>query len=291
MTRQEPLLPLSPGERLHAARRASGLTRSDVATRLKCTEKLVASLENGEPCGLAPVYERGFLKAYIHLLALPESEATALLAGSDAPGPDIRPVFPTSSSVHMTDRWLRAASYVLASLLVGTLAWQVTHEVVRLSQDDRAVASDALSGAAPAQNGESGTHVNASIAALDAWSQDPGTRPAAAGTEAWRALESGRATLGDGEYLLGVNTSADSWVEIRDVDGNVLEQDLLRGGASREYRGYGPFRITLGRTSSVEFRINGQPVDLRPFAREDVTQMLLDPPTLLTTVQAPHTAD
>jgi cytoskeleton protein RodZ len=286
MTDQQTMHAFDPGERLKSARRARGLTRSDVAARLRCTEAVVAALEAGEPSGLAPVYERGFLRAYARVLKLPAAETARLLESSGEIGTEVRPVFPASASGHAADRWLRAASYALASLLVGTLAWQVAHEVVRLSQTDQAATGEP----APESASESGKHVNASIAALDRWKQDLGAR-SAAGTQAWQALEGGRTDLADGEYLLGINTSADSWVEIRDVGGNILEQDLLRGGASREYRGFGPFKITLGRTSAVEFWINGQAVDLAPFARDDVTQMLLDPQSLSPTLERVRATD
>lgn len=279
MTGQEQLIPFSPGERLQSARRELGYARSDVAARLKCSEQVIRAFEEGGEAGLAPVYLHGFLKAYVQLLGITGPEAARLIEHWQERPPDLHSVFPEAPSNQPADRWLRAASYVLASLLVGTLAWQVSHEVVRLSQGDREAQLVITPGAEPETVADNGEPVNASIAALESLVEDRGP---AAGSEAWAALERARAPdLQEGEYLLGLKASADSWVEIRDAQDELLEQDLLRAGTAREYRGFGPFRITLGRTSAIEFSVGGQIIDLAPFATDDVTQMLLDPDSLL----------
>ena len=35
-----------------------------------------------------------------------------------------------------TEKWLKASSYLAASALIATLAWQFTHQAVRFSQGD-----------------------------------------------------------------------------------------------------------------------------------------------------------
>lgn len=284
MAEQEPLIPLTLGERLRADREKRGLSRADVVQRLHCREDFVVSLEEGLPSTLAPVYQRGFARKYAQMLGWDAAAVERLLEQFEQGETELRPVFRKPPPPRAAERWLRASTYVLASLLVGTLAWQITHEAVRLSQSDQDEATADVT--APQQAPAGGqAHVNASIASLESLGRYGQQRPTAGGAQAWAAMDrprqaSAETTLLPGEHLLALTTSADSWVEIRDRDGKVLEHDLVRGGSNRAYRGIGPYRITLGRTSAVQLSLDGEPVTLSPGSRDDVTQMTLDPEAL-----------
>jgi cytoskeleton protein RodZ len=231
------------------------------------------------------VYVRGYLSRYADLLGLDEADRSALLSRIDGDAPEVRTVFETAAPVQASDRWLRVASYLLASLLVGTLAWQLAHEAVRLAKvKDGAESEIAATDASPPA-----AHVNASIGGLESLHEASGSRTGNAGALAWEALREARdqqalrTALAEGEHLLVVETSADTWVEIHGADEALLEQDLLRGGERRTYQAVGPYRISLGRASAVRLTLDGQPVPLEPFTREDVARVLLDPATFLTT--------
>ena len=89
--------------------------------------------------------------------------------------------------------------------------------------------------------------------------------------QAWAALS--KPALPDGESLLQIVVSADSWVEISDASGQELEMDLLRGGSEREYHGQPPFKILFGRASAVRLSMDGEAVDFTAFTRDDVAQL------------------
>lgn len=279
MTEQHFLIPPTPGERLCEMRRAQGWTIEDIARRLKCEPAIVRAMESGDIGRLAPVYRHGFLKNYALLLGLDPGEVRAWLEQGEQQQPELRPVFPVPAGARPGERWLKATSYVMASLLVGTLAWQMTHEAVRLSQTDgRQETVAPVQESAPGT--KSGTHVMASIASLETL-RPAGSRTGSAGQRAWAALDGGghetEPPLQAGEHRLQLLASADSWVEIRDREDRLLEQDLVRAGEGREYHGFGPYRITLGRSSAVQLFLDGQAVDLAPFAHDNVVQMQLDP--------------
>lgn len=274
----------APGSELARRRRARGLSLDEVAQTLRCTRAVLEALENDAPTGLAPVYVKGHLSRYADLLELDGETRALLLASVDGETPDVRTVFETPAPVVASDRWMRAASYLLATLLVGTLAWQLAHEAVRLARvDDKAVA-----GVAAAADAPSAAHVNASIGGLESLhAASPGSLTGNAGARAWEALDEARrqqdlrSALAEGEHLLEIETSADTWVEIHGADDALLEQDLLRGGERRSYRGVGPYRISLGRASAVRLTLDGQPVPLEAFTREDVARLRLDPDSFL----------
>ena len=281
MTQQQQLIPMEAGERLRFERKLQNLSITEVADRLHIAEHVLEALEADDIDRFAAIYQRGYLLAYARFLGISEQDVNELLLSVTTVEPDLETVFPLASHNQPADRWLRATGYVLASLVVGTLAWQFTHEAVRLSQGKsqlQAVSAETSPGdVASGHENERETHVNASIAALENIGPPSGSRTGSAGEQAWAALaRAGRQeTLEEGQHLLDLRSSADSWVEIRDSRGRLLEQDLVRGGSSRRYQGFPPFQITFGRSSAIELLLDGQAVDLQPFTRDDVTQMSL----------------
>ncbi len=57
-------------------------------------------------------------------------------------------------------------------------------------------------------------------------------------------------------------TSTDSWVEIRDGNGERLMYDVLVAGEERSFDGTGPFSLVLGNSRGVEIEYQGEPVEL-----------------------------
>ena len=112
--------------------------------------------------------------------------------------------------------------------------------------------------------------VNASIAPLGALHAQRADGMDTA-EQAWAALS--KPVLRDGESLLQITVSADSWVEISDASGQELEMDLLRGGSEREYHGQPLFRILFGRASAVRLSMDGEAVDISAFTHDDVAQL------------------
>ena len=184
MTEQQQLIPLSVGERLRQARKKRGLDLVEIALQLRIDELVMRAIEAVKLGHLAPVYQRGYLTAYARHLELEESELEQLLDQLDNEHPELHTVFPEAESLNQADRWLKATSYVLASLLVGTLAWQFAHEAVRLSRNDAGPGSAVENPLSiqrqpdinpSIQNTDISSHVNASIAALEVQRQQRAT--------------------------------------------------------------------------------------------------------------------
>ncbi len=116
------------------------------------------------------LYRNGYIRTYARFLQVPEDEIPALLAPTAAQEPVLHNIFAEPPKRNSSEKWLRASSYVLASLLVGTLAWQFTHEAVRLSQNGSRLQNGGASEnvASPEQQQQYKGPVNASIAPLGA---------------------------------------------------------------------------------------------------------------------------
>lgn len=233
----------------------------------------------------APVYRRGFVKRYAEHLGLDRAEIAQLLEAMDDTAPAMRTVFPEARPLNRADRWIRATSYLLASLLIGTLVWQFTHEALRLSRGQPAFTTTGEGVAGPVdpatQTGAGAadsTHMNASIAALDVLREQRARSVGAGGEARTTPGETGAGGApGLALHRLEVVTSGDSWIEITDRAGRYLEQDLVRAGTTRSYQGEPPFRLLFGRASAVRVFLDGEAVDTAPFTLDDVTQMVLRP--------------
>lgn len=274
MTLQQELIPMAPGEYLKQQRILRKLSLATVAGAINLDEVLLTKIEEEDAGHIAPVYRNGYIQSYANYLEIPQEEIQRLIDQTTDEEATLRTVFSEPPKRNPVDNWLRASSYVLASLLIGTLAWQFTHEAVRLSQNgSRLQDGQAVSrpGGATAQSEQALTGpVNASIASLDVL-HDGQTKGADTAGQAWAAAS--KAPLPEGESRLQVSVSADSWIEISDADGRELEMDLLRGGSKKSYQGKMPFRILIGRASAVRLSMNGEPVDMSPFISDDVAQM------------------
>ena len=276
MKQQQELIPMVTGEYLKALRLERKLSLTDVADAIFLDEKLLGDIEEGNADHIALLYRNGYIQTYARFLQVPEDEIPALLETAEIRESDLHTIFAVPPKRNPAEKWLRASSYVLASLLVGTLAWQFTHEAVRLSQNGSRLQSGGV--IAPqsedvintAGQQEYSGPVNASIATLGALHAKSADGMDTA-EQAWAALS--KPALPDGESLLQIIVSADSWVEISDANGQELEMDLLRGGSERDYHGQPPFRILFGRASAVRLSMDGEAVDLSAFTRDDVVQL------------------
>ena len=268
---------MATGEYLKQQRTLKKLSLSDVAKAIKLDEYILSDIENDQASHIASIYRNGYIQAYARFLGLTEEEIQAFTSPDSDQEPAIKNIFAEPLNRNPLDKWLRATSYVVASLLIGTLAWQFTHEAVRLSQNGSQLqqgeeASTDTSGESVNSQKTQQVRgpVNASIAPLGVL-HDGNQDGLDTAERAWAAVS--RPALAEGESRLHISVSADSWVEISDANGQELEMDLLRGGSNKDYHGKPPFRILFGRASAVKLSVDGEPVDLSAFTNEDVAQL------------------
>jgi cytoskeleton protein RodZ len=284
MTSQKELIPLRPGDILRYEREQKGLSRELASRQSRIKLSVIEAIESGETHQIPSVYLRGYIRNYARFLGVNPDELEEQMANVEGAEPDVKSVFTVQSSRGPGEKWLKASSYLVASALIATLAWQFTHEAIRFSQGDAQRAPAAVAPAAGSETGEQpqttvspGTHLNASIASVEVLKQRgeaPGDSPA---EQAWAALGRPEGTVEDAlvEHSLLVKTSADTWVEILDASGAQMEMDLIRAGSRREYLGRAPFSIMIGRASAVELALDGEAVDLGPYTRGNVARMTL----------------
>jgi len=254
------------------------LSLAAVAEAICLDETCLRDIEQDTAGHIAPVYRNGYIKKYARYLQIPEDQIQTLVSSEKVKETTVRNVFSKPPTRNPLDNWLRATSYVLASLLIGTLAWQFTHEAVRLSQNgsglhnksETPVAAASKSFPDAVQVKDVRGTVNASIAPLGVL-HDNNAEGQDTAEQAWAAVS--RTVRTDGENRLHISVSADSWVEIVDSNGQELEMDLLRGGSDKVYHGIPPFRILFGHAAAVRLSVDDEKVDLTDFTSGDIAQL------------------
>lgn len=79
--------------------------------------------------------------------------------------------------------------------------------------------------------------------------------------------------VADGPVLLAV--TEDSWVEVIDGGGNTRLSRIVRAGETMAMGGVAPWKVRIGHVGGVKVTLRGQPVDLTPFARNNVARLEL----------------
>lgn len=293
---------VSLGQRLRDAREARGLSRADVAARLKLPLSLIGKLEGDDYQGLTEgVFLRGYLGSYAKLVGVPIEHATDVAAAHARPAPLVA-TGTVSRSRYLFDRYSVSATYlILTAIIVVPAVWLATHggleqNLARTTPlDPPATVSTALpdpatqSETANVDPTDAGTAGAAATTTEAVAAQTPPPAPVeqapviasmtpfttASSTPAAEAPKPAEAAaaVGSGEHTLQLKLSQTSWVEILGANGQRLEYATLTAGSERSYRSDGPISVRLGNAQGAEVRSDGKPVDLAPFQRGNVAHL------------------
>jgi cytoskeleton protein RodZ len=237
------------GTRLRRAREAAGLSRDDVAARLKMPVRVVQSLEEEDWSRLgAPVFVRGQLRSYSRLLGLGTSATIAAA--------HVAPVEPPALVTHayvprhryLFEQFSRRAAYIAITLAIAGSVWMGTRG--DLGQPATIAPLDVpgpVLGEAPRDARPARTPLAASMTP-----PSPAT-PADAPT-------------------LDMRFEDASWLEVRAADGTVVEEVLVQPGGTRSFPLDGLGSVVLGNAAAVTLEKGGRPVDLAPFLRANVAR-------------------
>lgn len=240
----------SLGGHLRELRTARGVSLDDIARATRVTKGYLEALEEERTGDLpAPVFARGFLRAYCQFLQVPADEALAeydrLAAGAVAP-PGAAPVrgrrpARLGGSLVMSLVLL----VVLGVALVGVTLW------LRGDPGKKAPPGVVAGPAAPTRAGDSTPFPAAREVpptAAEATTPGPAQPPPAParGTEERRP----------GQHLL-VRAVELTWVRLQLDDGPAVEE-LLQAGAVREWTASRRFVLTVGNAGGIELELNGQ---------------------------------
>jgi cytoskeleton protein RodZ len=275
-----------PGARLKAERERRGLSTQKAANELHLDPWVIEALEAGDYARIGPaVYAKGHLRKYAAMLTLPADE---LLADFDSKSktPPAAGQLPLGSPLdtptnHMVSPGQMLGGLGFVVLLAGIVWWKPWQ------QRDTAFTvppANPVTHAAPIAAGVEEPPVpeprptkpmavrevpvrEAPVREVPARAiptvarSIPGPAAAGAGTSALTAEAN---EPGAGRARLRLSFTADSWVDVRDAQGNKAYVGNGSANTVKTIAGQGPMHVYLRSGSGVQLEINGRVVAIGP---------------------------
>jgi len=309
--------PPSLGARLRQAREARRIPIEGIAQQIRVSVAVLRAIEEDRLEGLAPIYVRGYVRAYARIVGLGEDSVLALLPSAETP------VVVTARSGRMMRMnvmpggGLKSATLAVVVVLVGLTVASFRSPLL----DDVAIdagldAGDAGLDAglaepeapavahpltAPEIRAAPGTatsvpevvpHPETPPAGPPATASEPAATPPEPGTvadagappsapaavEAPVELSQRDVPLAVGHKLV-LELDRESWTEVQDARGAKLYYALAAAGQIINVAGEPPFRVVLGNAPDVEVFYNGKPFDFTPWSHGRVARFTVGDPT------------
>lgn len=303
-------VPLTVGEQLRQAREAKSMSVADVAQAMKLGTRQVEALESGHWNGLpGTTFVRGFIRNYARLvqidpqplmlalddllvksapkLALPEAVPAMMSAGGKAERRDYLFVIGGVAFV-----LIAVGAYFL--LPNDLSSWRETLQggITSLSRPASepvaatpaapetvlppgATVQEVISPQAVVVSGAPATESPAVVTAEPVSVATPAQTPDSKDVQK-PTVEADKAASTSKNAPLLLVFSKESWVEVRDRNGNVLLSQRVPAGAERQVDGLAPFSLVLGNAPGVAVKFKGKDVDLKPSTSGDVARLKLE---------------
>lgn len=277
------------GGRLKAAREAGNLTVSDVAAKLKLTNRQIEALEQ-EDFGSLPseIFVRGFVRNYARLVGIdPESliapvdvqaavseTITAPNAGLNVGSSSLRQwlIYPMLAAalflllVAGLYHWLRQGEDTMVSAMPETTEQQVP--VLPPPPVVPPVAPDIVTQLASPQPIE-----DAPAPLPVEVPPEVNVKPTA--PEFDETVRNADANVKTGLRSMRFEPAQDAWIQVVDAKGTRFSK-LVRAGSAESFAGEPPFRLVVGEAALVKLTYNGHSIDLTPFIGQKVARLTLE---------------
>jgi cytoskeleton protein RodZ len=289
-----------PGKTLRETREAQGLTVGEVAGAIKFSPRQIEALERDDFDLLqGTTFLRGFVRAYARMLKLQPEPLLALLEQGMRPVQE--QVIPPANmgETEPAPLYRRHGKKLFSALVLVTavagLSWFFsghrtdtekvqpdvaalpTQQIVVPAGEPASIAADS----AQTANNVSGTASDSTNEILVAPIQLP--QNIAAATAAVDGMSATAAQIPTPPPLpkpllptVTFEFSSLSWLEVKDASGQVLVTGEFPAGHKQAITGKPPYQLWIGKASVVKVTYKDQPVDLQPFARDDVARLTLD---------------
>lgn len=266
------------GERLAEARREKQISVLEIAKELHVEEAKIRALENNDFDALgAPVFAKGHLKKYAHLVGVNHDDVIAdyyrLTRSQELP--------PVVVKRKKQSRELSPGPWIAVIVVVVLLAlayWLFVERPFATPPGPAAAAPPATETARPAKpepgDATDDEAVAESAGATDAASageamtespppagspvSDPVEPAATAAQPPPRAQPTAQPAIDEGDVRLSVTFIGDCWTEITDASGRRLFFQLGRAGRTVNVSGAAPISVLFGDADNVDVRVNGE---------------------------------
>jgi cytoskeleton protein RodZ len=274
---------ISIGALLRQAREARGMSVETVGHAIKLAPRQVEAIEADAFDRLMnPTYARGFIRNYAALIGL---DAQALLARLDQQHVRATPQLIEQTNVGVTmptqsvrRKWLLPV-LALSVPALAALALYVWFEFWPAAAP--AYELPALDGGAAAVAGPQQEAPAFALPEADPLPPPSSVEPGVPDTvavpgEVPPAEAVAPVASAPGQRQLQFSFKADSWLELRGDDGEIIISELNRAGSSRTIAAKFPVSLIIGNARSVAMNVDGEPYDLAPAIKVDVARLRLE---------------
>ena len=238
----------SLGTYLRRGREQSGLSVDAISSASRIVPKLIRALEADRFDLLpAPVYVRGFIRAYCAQVGVDAEEA--LRRYEVRPAPPLEPVPPATPPRPPSRSWRPA---VVSAAVLAALGITATFVLARGRQPDAAASRSPGPPVGPASVSAPPGAPAARVTPPAETRRDVGPAPASSAGVLAPAPPSPA-----GERVLVLRAVDTTWVRVA-PEGAPVTEETLQPGAVREWRSVGHFRVSLGNAGGVEVELDGQ---------------------------------
>lgn len=253
-------VPGGAGAALLMERRRQGLSLGDISRQLKLSVRQVEALERDDYSGFTgPVFVHGFIRNYAKLLNLdPDPLIRAADQILNPPAPASEPVVEAASPLVVRRRKIGMVPAVSAGAAVAVMV------AVAVLIGNRGGSKPAPEHPAAV---EQAAQPKGPAPAARLIVAQPAARPAAGNAVAAEPGE--RATL-------RMVFDQESWVEIKDRNGNTIFGQLSPAGSRRSVSGEPPFDVVVGNAVGVRLTYKDETVDLSAHTQVDVARLTLE---------------
>jgi cytoskeleton protein RodZ len=300
------------GAQLMRAREGAGLSRADVAGKLKFSVKQIETVESDNYAALGgPTFVRGLVRTYAKLLNADVAPILAALDSSELP-PETGQVaadrkgIPFPASAHEANPVLR---YLVMTLRVAAVAmllllllyfWHgeelLSGPGIILPQTRQPAAAPVAPAAASSAMNLSPTVIDAPgaaqtsaratppvaaerVTAVPAAVPPPKTEKAADNApdrQPAKPVPAAAAGIGGSGRRIELSFDRNSWVEVKDTSGRILFSQLNLAGSQQTIEGRAPFDLVIGNAAYVQLRYRDASVDLKPYTKAEVARLTLN---------------
>lgn len=265
----EPAGPLG-GERLAGARRELQISVHEIAKELHLDEPKVRALERNdfEVLG-APVFAKGHLKTYAHLVHVDPADVLAdyYHLNRTASSEPVISTRPRPRRELSPGPWI---AVIVAIIVVVSAYWWISSQAESEPGNDVPTGDGGSIDVAPPDTGEE-IPTEQPEAAEPTATESPVSESVEADEPEPAAAAPAETTpaMDDGQLHLLVTYVGDCWTEITDASGRRLLFDLGKDGRTVELTGTEPFNVLFGNPGNVSLRVNGEDFALPATDRPD----------------------
>ncbi|MCP4472552.1 MAG: helix-turn-helix domain-containing protein [Gammaproteobacteria bacterium] len=292
---------IGPGERLQAERIKKGLSLEDVAGRMHLSNNILEAIEENNFDEItAPIFVKGYLRAYARIVALNEDDMIEqyleMYSEEDPPISSTSNMVPELSVKDARIKWTTYLVVLVLGVLLAAWWWnkqQAEEAPISLDAQTSGVAESA-SAEEPVVSSEVQTGSETLIDSTEtaetletpelesvAITPAPATESSMAVEPEATVVETATGTLANpgrstpaGLDKMRIIVHADTWADVKDSSNYQLVYDLLRADTSMELTGEAPFAVFLGNGHGVEILFNGEEIEISPKIRDDNTARL-----------------